>query len=486
MDALLTEAALEAGGLPPFKAREAVEPPRTVPFAVVPRESRRPWRRYGLPLAACFCLLTAAGFFTGRYLQSTVWQPVIVATITDTDAAAEATGLRIGQPLTPGVLRVPEKSEIGLAMRSGARLKIRGPSELNLDGVDQVRLSRGLVSTYAPLYAHGFTIRTQDGKIVDLGTRFVTASGGGHGTEVHVLEGLVDAYSNRPGAGPQGLKGENAAILKDGAMKETEYLARRLEVPLDPLLTDADHDGFPDVVEVHFGTDPKDAASQPEPLRVEESFSGYPIGAVNSVPERARGGAPHSLWMGGGNFIAGSLDYQNHGKKLRVSGGALQTSGRFGVGAVWIPNEKEFPPEGVIYMSFIMRLPSLKLPSPFAGMILYQGDREEMFVGKLSVTDDYGSRMQQGAVQDGFQMGVNGESHLFVVRIDRTRLVTDIFVDPVLGEAEVAQKWRIRYQTIPDFDRIMFRSGSASGDFPVVFDEFRSGLTWDAVVPLVE
>jgi hypothetical protein len=78
---------------------------------------------------------------------------------------------------------------------------------------------------------------------------------------------------------------------------------------------------------------------------------------------------------------------------------------------------------------------------------------------------------------------MDGETHLFVTRIDRTRLVTDVFIDPAPGQPETSANYRFRYQAVPDVDRLEVRSGCTTGTFPVEFDEIRVGLTWDAVVP---
>ncbi len=179
LSALVAEVALEADGLPdPFAKPKVIEMPA----------SR--WPRTAA-IAAGIAALAALSYFVGSHARPSSF----VATITDTDDLAEKAGLRIGQPLEVGRVTLPEGSEVGIAMRGGARLKIRGPAHFDIDGPDKIRLDKGRLSTYAPTYARGFTVNTVDGKVIDLGTRFVTAVDTDSGTEIHVLEGLVTAHA---------------------------------------------------------------------------------------------------------------------------------------------------------------------------------------------------------------------------------------------------------------------------------------------------
>lgn len=479
LDALLTEVGLEAVNLPDPFAQKPEAPPVVVPF--------RRWPRIagiaaGIVFVAGVSYLVGQRFATGPALAPAVAE-THVATITDADELAEKAGMRIGQPLEKGSLSIPDGSEIGIAMRGGARLKVRGPADLEIDGPDKIRLAKGRISTYAPTYAHGFTVDTTEGKVVDLGTRFVTATGTAAGTEIHVLEGLVEAWTAASGS-PQNLKGEHAAILKNGKMESTEFLAQRLIVPLDPVLTDKDGDGLPDVVEAFYGTNADDASSKPAALRLEETFAGYPAGPSRNVPLTAQGGAAGATWEGAGTFETGGLSFASGGKSLKTSAGSLRSTGETGVGATLYPNSLALPPMGVTYASFLMQAPLENPRACFGGLIFYQGDREELFIGKLSTANSFGSRLKQSSSQDAFGIPMDGLPHLFVVRIDRTRLVTDVFVDPIPGQPEASAKQRIRYQAVPDVDRIIVRSGQPAGKLPMTFDEIRIGLTWDSVVPV--
>lgn len=504
LETLLTEASLEMkDGLmvtPVVPAAEVVQSGEMTSVQTglaAPVPSLQTSRQSGLgkvyvAVAACGALLLGLSYFLGKQSQSIESGTDVathVATITDSDKIADAAGLRIGTPLQTGEIIVPPDSEIGIAMRGGARLEINGPAKIRIDGPEKVFLHSGRVQTYAPEYAHGFAIDTHEGEIVDLGTRFVTASGTEMGTEIHVLEGLVKARASENVKDMFYIGGEQAAILKNGKMLDTEFLARRLAIPINPNLADSDGDGVVDLIEAHYGTHAGDAGSKPDLLRIHDSFSGYAgQGEGNSVAKLEktsyRGTGKITHWIGNGSFHAQGLSYKNSGRTLLSSGGCLETTGEKGVGASIILGDKELPKDGVIYISFLMQQPTKELNKPFSGLLLYMGDyREQLFTGELSVADSYGTRYAESNDEDAFAIPTDDQPHLFVIRIDQTRFLTDIFVDPSLDQLEKDIQPERRYQNAPDFDRIMVRSGSDSGNFSVRFDELRVGLTWDAVLP---
>jgi len=491
LDALLTDTSLEAQSLP--DPRLWMESPLSSPVPSITRPLyKAPW--FWGAAAAVVLTMGSVGYFTGRssvhpQIAALPSKPEPVATITDADDPAAAAGLKIGAPLDKGALVIPDQAKVGIAMRGGARLEIRGPANLELENSERIRLDKGRLSTYAPEYAHGFTVITNDGKVVDLGTRFITSTGTKLGTEVHVLDGLVETYSSlsQKNEKPQDLKRAQAAILKDGKMTSTDYLARRLDVPLDPNLPDSDGDGIPDVVEIQYGSNPRDSASQPVLLRMEESFLNYSEGSIARVPATATGTERGALWQGGGSFLKKGLTYGNNGRSLVTSEGSVRTIGEANVGATLFPLTR-LPSEGVFYISFLMELEVAPdaLKRAFGGFLLYNGDKEELFVGDLSSDGSFGSTFRTAAHEDHGQVPLDAATHLCVIRIDRTRLVTDVYIDPPLGEPEDANRRFIRYQDAPVFDRISMRSGCSGMQYPVTFDEIRIGLTWDSVLPLVK
>lgn len=495
LQALLTETALEMkGGLPASVSSATAQASSVISFESAkdhgaPSQGKNYWGVTAI--AATVALLLGLSYFMGRQhsptdaVAGTVGEGVVdhVATITDADKIADAVGLRIGKPLHTGEIKVPEGSEIGIAMRGGARLEINGPASFRIDGPDRVFLHKGRIRTYAPEYAHGFAIDTDEGKIIDLGTRFVTANGTDAGTEIHVIEGLVQAKGFD--SSMFYIAGEEAAILKDGKMLDTDYLAQRLRIPLDPNLTDTDGDTYADLIETHYGTKIDDASSFPEPLRIADGFQDYGKTQINGAGYQGKGRVANSSWSGGGQFLEQGLQYQNDGLRLKTSGGCLQTTGEHGVGSMITPDSQELSSDGMIYISFLMQQPKKQLDRAFSGLILYQGEyKEQFFLGELSVADSYGSRYAESSEEDPFAVAADDQTHLFVIRIDRTRFLTDVFIDPPLSKVGKDLLPQKRYQDAPQFDRIVLRSGSDAGIFPVKFDEIRVGLSWESVLPV--
>lgn len=483
LDALLVELALEAAG----------QPADPLEIGSVPAATKSVGGRFPMRAAAAIALLAAGslcyvvGRSTGRQPVAVMPEPAEhVATVTDADEGAVANGFRIGQPLKSGTVEIPDGSKLGIAMRGGALLEVNGPADLRLEDPMNILLQKGRISTFAPPYAHGFTVRTEDGRIVDLGTRFVTAAGSGHGTEVHVVEGLVDAYLLDPGSKAQGLKKAEAAILKNGKLVPTDFLARRLDVPLDPSLADSDGDGIPNVVEQYYGSNPDEAPSVPKLTRLSESF-GYKKGPLPRFAAESSGSFENGVWQGGGKFVAEGLSFESNGHRLAVSDGALQTAGESNIGANLHPLPR-LAGHGVFYVSFLIRLDreAANLKNPFAGLLFYNDRAEEIFVGKVSHHAGFGSRFRRAPEEEYYQKVADTAVHLYVIRVDRTRLVTDVFLDPVLGLPESEATRNTRYQDVPEFDRISVRSGCDSALFSATFDEIRIGLTWDSVLPLAD
>ena len=475
LDELLPDTVIEADGLDkPLVATE---------ISVVTKPSAT---RFILPIAASIALMVGAWSFLQNSPTEAAPQVAHIATITNANALSEGTGLTIGQPLFQQTIDLPEGAELGVAMRDGALLEIHGPASFQLDSSESIKLDKGRIATYAPEYAHGFTISTNDGKIVDLGTRFVTSTGTDLGTEVHVQEGLVETYTNQTDAIAHNLTEQRAIALKDGKQEDIEYLEKRLYVPINSTLVDSDGDGFADTVELHYGTDPQDPSSVPAALRIEESFVNYQSGPIIRDKMHGLGFDQNQRIQGKGNFYNDGLVYQSNQQQLLSSGGCVSSTGVTGVAIILTLSANELPSEGVIYLSFLMQQPTEEISSRFSGLNLFEGDSETLFVGELSTVKGYGSRLRKRFQQDSYSIPSDGKAHLFVIRIDQTRLVTDIFVDPPLGQLERDMTPQFRYYDAPEFDKFLLRSGSTGKDFPVRFDEIRAGLSWQSVLPLKE
>lgn len=96
-----------------------------------------------------------------------------------------------GSRVSAGVLELVE----GLAtlrFDSGAEVVLEAPATIELIDAMNCRLRRGTLVADVPPSAIGFSIDTQDAKVVDFGTRFGVSTGEDGKYMVQVLEGLVE------------------------------------------------------------------------------------------------------------------------------------------------------------------------------------------------------------------------------------------------------------------------------------------------------
>ena len=100
------------------------------------------------------------------------------------------TPLSIGSPLSA----IPLRLNRGLAeirFRSGAAVILQGPVACVLESPSHLSLQRRRISAKASKEAIGFTVRTDQATVVDLGTEFGVSSEGSGKTDVHVFRGQV-------------------------------------------------------------------------------------------------------------------------------------------------------------------------------------------------------------------------------------------------------------------------------------------------------
>ncbi len=112
------------------------------------------------------------------------------------------------------------KAVTGLAeihLRNGARLIAEAPFDLELAGQMELRLHQGRLVVHCPPSAHGLTVRTTHGSVVDRGTTFGVHAGGSN-SSVHVLDGKVDVHLDKNRTSPL-LQGEAARLEESGIRK---------------------------------------------------------------------------------------------------------------------------------------------------------------------------------------------------------------------------------------------------------------------------
>jgi hypothetical protein len=156
-----------------------------------------------LVASAAAVTLLCAGWF---------WLEADTAQVTVSTAAE----IRSGQRLGHGLHEIASGT-VELLTDRGARLVIEAPAKFMFSSAQRLRLDRGRVSADVPPSAHGFTVVTATGEVVDLGTRFGVDADARGGSEVHVFEGEVIAQAGQR----LSLKTGDAAALR------TAHVTRR-------------------------------------------------------------------------------------------------------------------------------------------------------------------------------------------------------------------------------------------------------------------
>ena len=173
---------------------ENFEFPIPVPARTV--SSRRPvrrLRRFGWPMALAACLVMALTVGTFYWMESK--RPVIAkltsmeeAVWADGQAWVEGDAFKHPQPLR----LVSGKAEVTFA--GGSVVSFEGPADLEILEANRGRLNRGRLLAEVPERARGFEIESTHLLARDLGTTFGMEVAEDGRTEVHVLQGVVDAF----------------------------------------------------------------------------------------------------------------------------------------------------------------------------------------------------------------------------------------------------------------------------------------------------
>ena len=156
---------------------------------VMIKPKRWPVAAWAAAAAACVTLAASVALFgSGTFFNKPV------ATLVQADNckwAGSDLPTAVNSKLKAGTLALVEGIAT-LKFKSGATVTIEAPTKLEIRDAMHCRLIEGSVVAEVPEPAHGFTIDTQDMKVVDLGTRFGLTSGAAGNSQVHVFEGEVE------------------------------------------------------------------------------------------------------------------------------------------------------------------------------------------------------------------------------------------------------------------------------------------------------
>ncbi len=132
-----------------------------------------------------------------------------------------------GRPRVDGLLVPPGEMHLqsGLVqfeLFSGVVLVVEGEARLTIHSPMEVTVVRGKVRARVPEPAHGFSIRTSSGEVVDLGTEFAV-NATESGSEVHVITGEVEW---KPKGAPARRVNQGEALRRNGSGEEQRFASR--------------------------------------------------------------------------------------------------------------------------------------------------------------------------------------------------------------------------------------------------------------------
>jgi hypothetical protein len=119
-------------------------------------------------------------------------------------------------PMKAGTTVKLDRGLAALRFRSGAKLVIEGPAEVKLISAMRVELVQGKVGARVPESAHGFTVLSPRGEVIDLGTEFGVGVDQDGGTDVRVFEGQVIA---RKGGDQENLWRDQTARIDEAGLR---------------------------------------------------------------------------------------------------------------------------------------------------------------------------------------------------------------------------------------------------------------------------
>ncbi len=120
--------------------------------------------------------------------------PATVAVLKEcADAVWNGPALSSGSALVPGRVGL-ESGMIALEFATGARMIVEGPAELEIVSQKEAVCHRGRLRVEVPPPARGFTVRTPNASVVDLGTAFGLVVNPDRSAVVKVMQGEVELH----------------------------------------------------------------------------------------------------------------------------------------------------------------------------------------------------------------------------------------------------------------------------------------------------
>lgn len=190
-----------------------------------------------------------------------------------------------------------------------------------------------------------------------------------------------------------------------------------------------------------------------------------------------------SAWdAGANNVVAPGLSFTKNSAALITSGNTSETAGGN------IGNFRMLPSTlntGTVYVSLLAKLDGGTAGSGYAGVSLFNGGSENLFIGQPTGATSWGLDQSTGPQTTG--VAEDATTHLFVIRIDYGAATDStgndrvrMYVDPTPGQAapDVSAVIDANTTRSASFDRIRIQSGANQ----VAFDELRVATDYASVV----
>lgn len=164
----------------------------TIPdYLTVPRTAPNRGKRQTIVLVCSLVVLVGLLFLFQFWFNPS---PRFLARVVETQDAVWAEAQRHWSP--EELLHAGDRIQLAsgiveLETVTGAKVILKGKSQLTLTRPDRFELNQGNLFADVPPQSHGLTVETPTSQIVDLGTRFGLIVDSLQETEVHVLKGLV-------------------------------------------------------------------------------------------------------------------------------------------------------------------------------------------------------------------------------------------------------------------------------------------------------
>jgi len=180
-------------------------------------------------------VIAAGSLAAGIAWQGLQAKPAALVAIADVSSdAAWADGMTraMGDSLQGGVMRL-DRGAAEVRFARGAVVSFNAPVEFEILGDNRLFLRSGRITSSVPPEAHGFTVVSPDGEVVDYGTEFTVGVDRDGRTDVYVVAGEVDV------AGSHSVLDDRVRLTQGFATRLGEHGAKLPRISQRPIILDS-------------------------------------------------------------------------------------------------------------------------------------------------------------------------------------------------------------------------------------------------------